>query len=145
MCCILGSHSILLCNGGRFSDLRWSCPRCWGAAFCHPNCLCGWPPPFCCWRELFLGGLGNTRYLKCITGYLTYSTWYLINKDACFEYVSDELYSVGYYCIYIYIYETWAWTSLWSPIGSGWELRTKFDHFSVWNCVPRLFGVFPNR
>ena len=35
-------------------------------------------------------------------------------------------------------------TSFWSPIGSRWELRTKFDHFSKWFHVPRLFGVFEN-
>ena len=36
------------------------------------------------------------------------------------------------------------WTSFWSPIGSRWKLKTKFDNFSAWNCIPRLFDVFPN-
>ena len=28
---------------------------------------------------------------------------------------------------------------------SGLDGRTNFDNFSAWNCVPRLFDVFPNR
>ena len=34
------------------------------------------------------------------------------------------------------------WTSFWLPIGTRWEIKTKFDHLSVWNCVQRLFDVF---
>ena len=31
------------------------------------------------------------------------------------------------------------------PIGSRREFEAKFDNLSVWNCGPRLFGVFPNK
>ena len=33
------------------------------------------------------------------------------------------------------------WTSFWLPIGSWWELRTKFEHFSAWNCASCLHSV----
>ena len=35
-------------------------------------------------------------------------------------------------------------TSFRSPIRSISELRTKFDHFSAWNRVPRLCGCSKN-
>ena len=36
------------------------------------------------------------------------------------------------------------WTSFWSPIGSIWELRTKFSRHFDCLFVPRLFGVCKN-
>ena len=36
-------------------------------------------------------------------------------------------------------------TSFWSPVGSGWEFRTKFGNFYAWNYAPCLFYVFQQK
>ena len=51
--------------------------------------------------------------------------------------------TVGTYAKYSQYIDNY-WTSIWSPIGSGWKFRTNFDHFSKWKWNPRLFGVFKN-